>query len=158
MKTSHRVPARLSSALLVLALGACGGPQESPENRIKQLVADGEKAAQARDISTLGELVADGYQDERGYDRRTVLRIVQGLFLRNQDIHLLTVVRDLQVEGAEASAVVLVAMAGRPIESAQSLVNLNADLVRFDVDFVREDGDWRVHAADWRRAEVKDFL
>lgn len=144
--------------LLGLALAACGGPEGSPEEQIRRLIEDGEKAAEARDISALGELVADGYQDARGYDRRTVLRIAQGLFLRNREIHLFTLVRDLRVEGEAASARILVAMSGRPIESARALLNLNADLVRFDVGFAREDGAWRVRSADWRRADVNDFL
>lgn len=143
---------------MALLASACGEPAASPEARIKSLVEQAEQGAEARDISVLGDLVSDNYRDGRGYDRRTVLRIAQGLFLRNREIHLLSLVRNLEVNGDTAGARVLVAMAGRPIESVQALVELRADLVRFDIELVREEGNWRVRSADWRRAEAGDFL
>lgn len=160
MKSSTNIAAVIPSAVLALALAvaACGGPEQPPEARIKTLIAEGEQAAESRDISMLSGLVSDDYQDQRGYDRRTVLRIAQGTFLRNREIHLLTLVRNLQVDDAAASARVLVAMAGRPIESVEALINIRADLMRFDVELVREGGDWLVRSADWRRAELNDFL
>lgn len=145
-------------AALALVLSACGGEEQTPEARIEALIAEGEQAAESRDVPALGALVSDHYQDPRGYDRRTVLRIAQGLFLRNQSIHVLTVVRDLRVAGDTASVRVLAAMAGRPIESVEALVNVRADLMRFDLELAREDGDWLVRSADWRRAELSDFL
>jgi len=148
----------LAAAGVALLASACGEPAASPEARIKSLVEQAEQGAEARDISVLGDLVSADYGDGRGYDRRAVLRIAQGLFLRNREIHLLSLVKDLKVNGDTAVARVLVAMAGRPIESVQALVELRADLVRFEIEIAREDGDWRVRSADWRRAEVSDFL
>lgn len=151
--------ARIISVLVLgVMLHACGGPEQSPEALIRALVAEIEQAAEDRDIAVFKDHVSDDYQDGQGYDRQTVLRIVQGVFLRNQDIHLLSIVRDLKIDGSSANASVLVAMAGSPIESAQSLVNIRADLMRFDVELALEGNEWRARAVDWRRAEVNDFL
>lgn len=158
MKTFSNAGARRWLIAVVLIMAGCDGPDQSPEARIKALIADAEAAAEARDISGLEDLVSGKYADRRGYDRQTVLRIAQGLFIRNQKIHLLTVVRDLKVAGETASARVLAAMAGRPIDSVQSLANIRAELMRFDVEFAQEDGAWRVRSADWRRADFNDFL
>lgn len=159
-KTSSAAAPRLRIAVPVLwlALSACGGPDESPEARIRSLVSEAESAAEARDVSALRDKVSGEYQDERGYDRRTVLRLIQGTLLRNQNVHLLSVVRDVRVNGATATAVVLVAAGSQPIESTEALVNVRADLMRFDVELVLEGDQWRARAVDWRRAELNDFL
>ncbi|HSH43700.1 MAG TPA: hypothetical protein VK973_16385 [Arenicellales bacterium] len=142
----------------VLQLSACGGPEEAPEAQIRALVARAEQGAEDHEISVFREAVSIDYRDNHGYDRRSVLRLVQGMLLRNRNIHLLSLVRDLQVNGEEARARVLVAMAGRPIESADALLDLRADLFRFDVDLARDGDQWRVRSVDWNRAQASDFL
>lgn len=139
-------------------LAACGGPEESPEARIKDLVSRAEQAAEDHDLSVFRDSVSDDYQDNHGYNRQTVLRLVQGMLLRNRNIHLLSLVREVRVEDDSAYARVLVAMASRPIESADALLNVRADLMRFDVRLVLESDEWRVRAVDWERAEPGDFL
>lgn len=145
-------------ACVVSSLSACGGPDESPETRIRSLISEVEEAAEVRDISVISDVVSDEYRDGRGYDRQAVLRIVQGIFLRNREIHLLSVVRELQVNASSGRARVLVAMAGQPIKSADALIKVRAELIRFDVDFALEGEEWFVRAVEWQRANVKDFL
>lgn len=157
-RSTLAVRAAAWAACVLVGLSACGGPEQSPQDRIKSLIDRAEQAAEARDISVFKEDVSGEYRDRRGYDRRTVLRIIQGIFLRNQQIHLFSVVRDLEVHGDTASARVMVAMAGRPIESAESLLDTRARLMRFDVDFTLEDGEWRVRAVTWEPAKVGEFL
>lgn len=142
----------------VSMLFACGGPEPSPEARIKSLISRAEQAAESRDISVFKDITADGYQDRRGLHRREILRIVQSVFLRNRKIHLLSVVRNLTVKGGSAHARVLVAMAGRPIESPEALLAMRARLMRFEVDFAREGDQWRVLSVDWQPAKAGDFL
>lgn len=154
--TGPRLRVLLAAGAWLLA--ACGGPPDTPEAQLRALIGDVEQAAEGHEISVFRDVVADDYQDERGFNRQTVLRIVQGVLIRNQRVHLLSLVRNIDVQGSEAGAVVLVAMAGQPIESTEALLNVRAELMRFDVDFVRRDEQWLVAAVAWRRAEVKDFL
>lgn len=156
--TGRRLRGFIAVAVAASMLSACGGPPETPEAQLRALIGDVEQAAEGHEISVFRDVVADDYQDERGFDRQTVLRIVQGVLIRNQQVHLLSLVRNIDVQGSEAGAVVLVAMAGQPIESTEALLNVRADLMRFDVDFVRRGDQWLVGAVAWRRAEVKDFL
>jgi hypothetical protein len=156
-RAANRLPAA-AAVLALLLSAACGGPEGTPEAQIRELVDRAEQGAENHEISVFRASLADDYRDNHGYDRRTVLRLIQGILLRNQQIHLFSVVRDIRVQADTAEARVLVAMAGRPIESADALLNVRADLVRFDVQFVREGNDWLVRAADWQRAELDDFL
>lgn len=152
--TARLVPAAVSLVLLL----ACGGPEQTPEARIRDLVSRAEQAAENHDLSVFKNSVAGDYQDSRGYNRQTVLRLIQGVLLRNQQIHLLSLVREVDVKEDAARARVLVAMAGRPIESADALLGLRAELMRFEVQLVLEGDEWLVRAVDWQRAEAGDFL
>lgn len=153
------VMARLATGVaLLLLLSACGGPEQSPEAKIRDLVSRAEQAAEDHDLSVFKDSVAGDYQDNHGYNRQTVLRLIQGVLLRNQQIHLLSLVRDIDVTEDSARARVLVAMAGRPIESAGALLNVRAELMRFDVQLVLEGDEWLVRAVDWERAEAGDFM
>jgi hypothetical protein len=150
----------LAAAVLcaVVVLSACGGSSQSPEARIKSLISRVGKAAESRDISAFKDVTSDHYHDRRGFGRREILRVVQAVFLQNRQIHLLTVIRHLDVKQATARARVLVAMAGRPIESPKALLNMRARLMRFDVDFALEGDEWRVRSVDWHPAVPGDFL
>ena len=152
------MPRRWAGVAALGLLVACGGPEAPPEARIRDLVARAEQAAESHDLSVFKEAVADDYQDNHGYGRQTVLRLIQGMLLRNQQIHLFSLVRDLQVQEDAAQVRVLVAMAGRPIESAEALLNVRADFMRFDAELKRDGDQWRVRSVDWERAEVADFL
>lgn len=144
--------------VLLLFLSACGGPEQPPDAKIRDLVSRVERAAEDHDLSVFKASVAGDYQDNHGYNRQTVLRLIQGVLLRNQQIHLLSLVREVDVAEDTARARVLVAMAGQPIESADALLNLRAELMRFDVELILEGDEWLVRAVDWQRAEAGDFL
>lgn len=156
---------RLTILVTLLSLGhglvaGCGtsDPQD-PEGQIKSVIAMAEEAAQQRDIGTLKDFVADGYKDKRGYEKRSVVRLVQGYLLRHRNIHLLSKITDLEIiEPARASTSLLVAMAGRRIESAEQLWDLRADVFQFDLGWIQSDGKWQVANATWRRVRTDDFF
>ena len=146
--------------LLVLALlgAACAGP-ETPEQEIRAMLARAEAAAEARDVGDVAAFVSAAYRDDAGRDRQAVRGILAYTFMRNPRVHLLTAVPEVSVPSErQASARVLVAMAGHPIEAAEALAGLRADLYRFDLRLAREDDEWRVVSAAWERAEPEDFL
>jgi hypothetical protein len=138
---------------------ACAPETQSPEDEVRALLARAEIAVEERDLNTLKGFVSDDYADERGDDKRAIHAILAYHFLRNRSVHLLTRVQSVTVLAPErAQATLLVAMAGRRIQSAEQLVGLRADLFRFEFALVREGRDWRVESAAWRRAERNDFF
>jgi hypothetical protein len=148
------------AVLAVLLSPGCGksDPQD-PEEQIRAVIAIAEEAAQQRDIGTLKDFVADGYQDKRGYDKRSVVRLVQGYLLRHRSIHLLSKISDFEINSPlRASTSLLVAMAGRRIESEEQLWDLRADVFQFDLNWTQSDGEWQVADATWRRVRIDDFF
>lgn len=149
----------LLSPVYGLAVGCGKSDPQSPEAQIRAVVVSAENAAQQGEIGTLKDFVADDYEDGRGYDKRSVIRLVQGYLLRHRNIHLLSKITDLEIIGStRASASLLLAMSGRRIESAEQLWDLRADVFRFDLGWTKSDGKWRVANATWRRVRVNDFF
>lgn len=143
----------------VLMAGCGESDRQSPEEQIRAVIAIAEEAAQQRDIGTLKGFVADGYHDKRGYEKRSVVRLVQGYLLRHRNIHLLSKITDFEViEPARASTSLLVAMAGRRIESVEQLWDLRADVFQFDLRWIQSSDEWQVDNASWRRVRIADFF
>jgi hypothetical protein len=157
----RRSDARARAALALALLGAvlaCSRALETPEARVREVLAALEAGAEARDAGAMKEHVSEGYRDAQGQDKREAAALAAFHFLRNQSVYLLTRVRSVEVEApGEARAEVVVAMAGAPIPSPEALVGLRADLYQFSLRLREEDGAWRVSWASWHPAELDDF-
>ena len=105
--------------LLLPLLAACSQAPESPEQHIRELIGQGEAAAEARDRDFFAEVISPDYSDADGRTRRDLLRMVTGYFLRNRAIHLLVRIEEIQLlEGERAQAVLYAGMAGSQIGRA----------------------------------------
>lgn len=147
------------SLCAVLALAGCGGPELPAEEQIRRLNTEAENAVEAKDVGALKDFIADDYADESGYDKNAVIRIAQLYLLRHKAVYVFTLTKSLVIiDENNAAAEVLAALAGQPVNSADQLFDMRADLVRFQVGYVLEDGEWLVRSVDWRRATAEDFL
>lgn len=157
-KLMQRLRAIWMALLLGLLLAGCGGDEADPENQIREMLDQIEAAAENRQLGELMSFVSEDYQDDNGRTPKELRAIVQLQFIRNPKIHTFKLVRDLKLLADDrASLKVLVALAGRPIDSASALSGLRADLMRFDLELVDQEG-WKIRAAEWQWAEAADFL
>lgn len=148
---------RLLVAAILWLLAACGGSGE-PEQRLRSTIAAMEKAAEARHLRDFMAHVSRGYIDDEGRNWQEVRRIAAYEILRNERLFLFHRVKSLELtDDGRGTAVVLVAMAGQPVENAGELLTLQADLYRFKVEFRDTDG-WKVVAAGWRPAQATEFV
>ena len=144
--------------LLAAMLIACSGDEASPEQQINQLNGDAKLAAEAKDLSTLKDMVADDFKSGQ-YDKNSIMRLVALYLLGHKNLHLFPLTRSLQIIGQDsAKAVILVAMAGQPIDHADQLLELRADMLRFDVSYIRAGEEWKVIGVEWTQAKADDFL
>ena len=134
----------LAAAWLVAACGS----HTAPEEEIRALIATAETAAEARDASSLRELIADDYRDGCGRGADELRRYLHGYLVAHQSIRLITRVDTIELEGTEvARAQVTVGMLGRQSDAAWEFA---ADVYRFDLRLALEDGEWRVTRAAWQ--------
>lgn len=145
--------------LLVLPLVvACSDPPESPEQRIIELVRQGEQAAEERKRDFFEEVISGQYSDAAGRSRRDILRMLTGHFLRNRSVYLLVRIDDVQVQDDErAQAVLYAGMAGSPVEGFEQLLALRASVYRIELRFVLGN-DIKVVGADWLRVSPEDAI
>ena len=147
------------AALLALLTAACGGAPPTPEQQIRALLGEIERASRERDVRTLKGVISEGYRDAHGRTRQELSSLISYHHLRHEQVYLFTRLEELQLpQPGAASLVVLAAMAGSPAASLEALRDLRADVYRFRLDLRDEDGAWRIVSADWRPAALDDFL
>ena len=155
---AQRLHAKIFVVLMVASLIACSGDETSPEQQIEQLNSDAKQAAEAKDVGVLKDMVAEGFRSGQ-YDKNTIMRLVTLYLLGHKNLHLFPVTRSLQIiDQNNATAVILVAIANQPIERADQLMDLRADMLRFNVSYVLVEEEWKVIGVDWKRAKADDFL
>ncbi len=133
---------------LALFLAAAGcGPTGTPEDAIRALVNEAERAAETRDASALRGLVADDYRDSRGRDASDIRNFLHAWLMAHPSVNLITRIDSIELEGTELARVrVTVGLLGREA-NADSGWDLAADIDRLDIRLALEDGDWRVIGA-----------
>jgi hypothetical protein len=142
----------LSPAVALAAAVVAGCGTNDPEAEIRALLAAAEQAAEARDVGFFRDLVGAGYRDSRGQDRTELLRMLQGFFLANQRIEIVSRVDEVAFEGSDAArAVVHAGLLGQR-SGADLLAGIDADLYRFELELVNDDGEWRIIGAAATRA------
>lgn len=148
------------TATALLILTACTVEPDSAEAKLLALIDQAEVAAEAGDFGGLRQLISQNYSDDAGRDRAALAGILRFYLLRNQSIHLLTRVQTLSLPAPDvAQASLLIAMAGRPMASAEEAADLRADAYRLEIEFSgADDGLWKVSSARWRRAKLSDLL
>jgi hypothetical protein len=145
--------------VFTLLLSGCSQDSDSAESQIRSMLSSMETAIQERSLDKVKSLVSPDYKDEWHPNRRAALRSLLIYFQGHTSIHLLTRVSELAISDDEKTAalVVFVGMAGKPIENADYLVALNADLYRFEVELAKDDDDWLVAGASWQRVRPESF-
>jgi len=149
MLTQHR--RGFLMALLTLLLAACG-PTQTPEAQVRSVIAAGEAAAEARDLSALMELVATDFRDDQVGGREELQQYLRGYLVMHQSIHLLTRVDSVELPYRDMAKVSLtVGTLGRD-SAAASALELAADVYDVQLELQLEGDDWRVTRASWRPA------
>jgi hypothetical protein len=143
--------ARTGTALLVLLAAACG-PRGTPDAQVRAVIARGEAAAEARDLSALVDLVSPTFQDGRGGNRDELKQYLRGYFVTHQSIRLLIRVDSVEFPYKDMAKVSLtLGTVGRETADA-SAFDLAADVHDVELEFQLEDGEWRVTRAGWQSA------
>lgn len=136
----------ITMTLVMLLLVACGNSASDPEDALREWVARGEAAAEAKDRGDLLELISDDYLDSRSNNREQIGDILRLYFLRQQSIELLTSIDEIVFFDDTAARIALtVGMAG----TNAGAWGFRADAYRFDLELHRVDSEWLLIGARW---------
>jgi hypothetical protein len=137
-------------ALLLVTMGC--GERGTPESQVRAVIAEAERAAEARDLAGLMALVSPGFQDGQGGDREELKRTLRGYLVMHQSVHLLTRVESLEFPYTEYARVHLtVGTLGRE-SAAATAFDLAADVHDVALELKLEGDEWRVVRAERRSA------
>lgn len=139
---------RASAAMLIvlMLLAACSGPATDAEAELRQWVADGQAAAEAKQRRALMNMISSAYADARGNDRERIDEVLRVYFFRQNNIKLLVSIEAIRVMGETAAEIDLtVGMAG----TNDGVLGFSADAYRFQMELEKNAGDWLLIAARW---------
>ena len=141
-----------------LVLSACSD-KNSPEEQVRQYVVSAVVAAESREALAIHQLVSDKYKDEGHRDRRKLVGLAVGYFLRHKNINVFTQISEIKFPVPDKATVKLyAAMTGSPVKNAQALLDIRADLYQFDLVLTNESGEWLLQKASWQRASIEDIV
>jgi len=147
-------PKLLPLTALVLVLTACGRTATpTPEQEVRDVIAQGEHAAEQRDFSALMKLVSPQYSDDAGRDAETLEQYVRGYLMIHPSIRLLTRIDsiDFPYKNMARVNVTVGSLARESSDSNESgkssAFDLAADLQQLEIELVREGEQWRVRRA-----------
>ena len=145
----------ISLALLGMILTGCSSESDR-ETELRETLAAMESAMESRHIDDFMDHVSDDYRDSNNRVADDIRRVAQIHALGNRNMHILSSIGQMSINGDFAEAVVFVAVAAQPIDSPESLASMRAEMLRFRVEFRYRD-QWQVSAAEWKGARLDDF-
>jgi hypothetical protein len=143
-------PLAAAATIAWLAVATGCGARETPEAQVRAVVAAGERAAEARDVGGLMELVGSGFEDAQGGGREELARLLRGYFVMHQSVHLLARIEEVAFPYRDYARVRLtVGALGRETAGATAF-DVAADVHDVVLELRLEDDAWRVVRAEWR--------
>lgn len=145
---------------LIACLCACSNNEMTEDDEIRQYIETGKMAAENKNHSDLGELIADGYIDDKGFTKTKIVKMIRAYFFMHSNIHLLIKIDDIIfLKENEAFVNLHVAMAGKVIADVNALTSLRARIYKFDLQLIKsEDEEWLLKQAKWKKTQLNNML
>jgi hypothetical protein len=97
-------------------------------------------------------MIGRDYEDERGYKRFVMGKLLQTYLSQRKNIHVLYTVKSIEIVALDYVKVVMtVAIANQDVSDESLWDGINADFQRLELDIEKE-GDWLVKKATWSPA------
>lgn len=129
-------------------LGGCA-QSGTPEAQVRAVIAAGEQAAEARDLSGLLAHVSPAFLDEHGGGQDELKQVLRGYFVIHQSIALLTRIDSVEFPYRDLARVRLtVGTLGREAAGAAAF-EFATDINEIVLELQLEDDEWKVIRAAW---------
>ena len=138
--------------LMLLLLTSCSQTKEdSPEQQIRQVLANIEQGIEDRSLSAVMDNIDDNYNDHQGRTKKDLKRYLQLQILRNQNITIFSKIRSLEVNQQLASIELSAASAARGVDLNIETNRLKADSHRASIVLTETNDGWKVTSSSWNR-------
>jgi hypothetical protein len=142
--TSRRLFLCLSLAHACVFVAGCA--RSDPERELRAAATKMAQAVEQRAPADLLEHLADDFtRESSAFGKQDVKRLLAGILLRNEKIHVTAVVTSVVITGDRARTKVRVVASG-----GSGLLPERGQTWEFDAAWRREEGTWRVFNAEWQ--------
>ncbi len=152
-------------AILLLGISAllwlgCPAVLDTPEQKIRDMVAQVKEAARNKDAFGIEAYVSKAYADDLGRNRAQIQDLIGFQMLRRGRLFIVSQVRKVEFsDDKNAKLEVLVGWADVEVPDFRTLEKMEASIYLFELDVREEEEDvWRVTRASWHRASPGDLL
>lgn len=118
----------------------------SDETRLRQAVANMEKAVEAKQLRPILAYLAGDFVGNQGYRKANIGAMLLLQFRQNQHVHVLLHITAITIRANQAQLRCEVLLVGRD----QRVVPKHARALVIDSNWQKRDGEWRVVRASWR--------
>jgi ketosteroid isomerase-like protein len=126
-------------------LAACSEPVPD-ETRLRQAIAQMEKAAEAKQTGPILDYLADDFLGNKVYRKVNIRAMLLLHYRQNQHIHVYLRIAELTIQGQQAKLTCQVILAGR----GEKLVPERGRVLVIHSNWQKRDGEWRLVKAHWR--------
>lgn len=134
-----------------LHLSACSSDKGSPEQKIRDLLTSMEQGLEQRSVSQIMDHISDNYRDADGRLKQELKSYSQLQILRNQNIHIFTRIKSIEVNENKATASLSLAMTSKTVDLSIEQNRLNADSYTASITLNEESGTWKITSVKWKR-------
>ena len=142
---------RFAAALVVgLGVTGCSDGNLTPEEALREWVADGEALVEERSFRALGERIADNYSDGRGNDKARLVAQLRAMTLSSASFETVTSVDAVEFYSTDAARVDLTV---RFASIEGNLRGIDAGSYKVSLELAGQGDEWRVYSARWGKDE-----
>lgn len=148
--------------LIILVLQACSSePELDKKTRLLNTIQSMEENIEAKALDDFMDFVSDDFTlTSRGYNKKDAERMLRIRLLRNNNVHIHYIVKNIEWLNAgdvQANVEIVAAMAGTDF-SLTDMPSFRGDMAKFSVTFQLIDNKYIVSNASWERAMPTDFV
>ena len=143
---------KIITAIALLLLTACSESEDvTPQAQIKAIIEQVEEGVEQRSLSQVLNNISETYSDHKGRTKKDIARMTQLQILRNENIHILTRIKFIDVVDSYASVELSSAMTSRALDLNIEANRLKADSYKVSIAFKKEPDQWRIVSTSWQR-------
>ena len=136
--------------LTVILLPGC--QQKSEQDKVRKVIKEVQRAAEAEDIRTMLGHLSRTYRDPQGYDYNGIKGLLLSYFFRHQKISIYLTNLDVTADGLSARATFqAVLSASDKTGPAAAVLPEALGIYSFNVVFSKESREWMVVSSMWER-------
>jgi hypothetical protein len=140
-------PRAAAALLCAAALLATACPSKTPEDRVRAVIDECQKAAKDKKPGGVMVHIAKDFRDNHGNSRDLLKALLLREMMANKSLGIYITTNDVKVAGGEATASLKVIVTG-----SSGLIPETADGIKVRLTLREDDGKWMITGAEWTTA------